>query len=176
MWGRTHETNLGISMDIDGKKYSGGLTGALDNKNSITAVASIGNNRRVMVKFKWRYMRQRRVCMHNSMTLAYNTHDYRWVPKDKYGGNRIDDTTADFSCSGTGPVYNDWFGLRTTVTRESAVTYNGFFKVNGVTLNARQLDRDAQKYTVAPDSGVNAKVCGNNDGPLYADLAKEVPS
>lgn len=41
--GRTNETSLGISLDLDGKKYAGGLTGSADNKDGYTAVAEIGN-------------------------------------------------------------------------------------------------------------------------------------
>lgn len=172
--GRSNESSLSIAMDVDGKKYKGGLSGSYDQRSDLTMEPWVGNGRNVMFKMKWRYVKQRKWCMPSSGTWIYWTNAYRWVPKNATGGNKIVDVSAGIQCGGTGPAYNDFFGAKTTVSRESTATYKGYFTINNVKLDLKQLDRDTQKFWIDPDDGVNAKACGSNDAPMYASLVREV--
>jgi hypothetical protein len=165
---------MDISMNIEGDKYRGGFTGSKTQQSGFSAAAEIGTNSRKMVRWRWRYQEQVMSCISQTGSVAYVVKNRRrWVP-ERPEGNRIDKTSATFSCGGSGPAFVDYFGARTTITRNNTATYGGFFKINGVEMNASQSDQDAQTYTIDPRPDLNAKFCGSDGNPIYAAYAKEI--
>ncbi len=172
--GRSHETKLQVTMDVGGDKYAGGFTGAIDNKSEMTAEPTVGKGQKKLWKLKWRYQKFQKWCMPASGTWIQFLDVYKWRPKNPTGGNRKDSTTLGVKCGGKGPKYNDFFGAKTTISKDTTVTFNGFFTIALVRLDARQQDKSQQRFWIKPAGSANVKACGNNDAPLFADLAREV--
>lgn len=171
--GRSNETSFQIAMKIGSSSSAGGFASSYVD-SSLSYLPTVGNNAQKIFKIKWRYVYERRYC---KMIDTGNIHwldVYRWMPDRPEAGNLLLDTSSTFSCGGTGPAYVDTITVETSVAKNSTVRYGGFFTIAGVTLDSKQSDSDSQTFTIKPDSGARAKICGSNTTPAYARLVKEM--
>lgn len=173
---RSHESTFGLAFDADGSKYQGGMAGSRYEKTGLSFKPEVGNNAHQFFKVRTKYQKWRAYCYYSEIEQPY-TDSYwldlwKWAPRELTGGNKKVDTSSSITC-GDGPEYVDSFGAETTISRESSASYNNSFTIIGVRLDSRTLDRSYQSFTVYPDAGVNAKYCGSNKAPMYANFAKE---
>jgi hypothetical protein len=173
---RSHETTLEFAVNVAGRKYAGGALKSSWNENSITWTPTVSNFQKRIFKIKWAYQKQRKFC-HSDLGDGgiWMLDWWRWMPKRPEAGNSSPKTNVVFQCAGTGPRYSDWIQHEVSVARNTSVMYRNWFTILGVTLDGRQLDRSDQVFTVIPDAGRKAHVCGDNDTPAYASLVKELP-
>jgi hypothetical protein len=176
---RSHETSLGIAFNANGSKYVGGLSGARAQSSGLTFKPQFGNNVRQVWKIEYKYQMWHAYCYYSEIeqptSSSYYLNLYKWAPDSLPGGSRRDDTVSTFNCGGTGPNYVSWVGGETSVATSSVVNYNNWFSIIGVNLDARSSDGNYEEFTVIPDPGDNAKLCGDNTVPLHANLVKQIP-
>lgn len=178
-YSRTHETTLGISTDSGGRKYQGGMSASAQQTTGITVEATAGPNQQRHFARRWQYRKQRAYCISQysswgeSPTVIY-LDVTRFVPYRLMSGSKWIDTTANFTCPPKSqyPENHSEYGGMTTVSRNTAVTYGGYFKVRDVKLDLRQEDRSEQSFTIAPRLNKTANVCGSDADPAFASFIK----
>ena len=168
----TNNTDLEITYTKDGEGWSGGLGASADEKENRNYTYTFQNSVRKMLKLEWEYVRWDQYCISQGPAMYFKTGTSKWVPNKIASGSRAPDTSSDFTCD---TAYVSDFVATTTVARESALRWNGWFSIAaGFKADVRQENTTSEKMTLTPDVGQTAKICGSNAKPLVANKVKEV--
>lgn len=170
---QSQQTELQMAVEVAGEWSGAGMAGSIEQDSSLTMRPEWGHNVRQLFYIKWQFQKQQKACYMGKALGSYKLNVYRWVPYAPTGGNRQLDTTSSVNCGGSGPHFHDPFAAATTLTRDTTVTFTGFFSLVGILLNSRQTTGSSQAFTIEPDPGKTAHACGNDDGPMWAHFAKE---
>ena len=95
---------------------------------------------------------------------------YKWTPRKLTGGDKIVASDPSWSCDGSTTTE---MSADTWIARSSSVSWNNFFSIAGVTLDATTSNSHAEQLYINIDPNERAKVCGDNDFPASADRVKE---
>lgn len=177
VWETSEETQLEAAFTGDGGKYAGGLMYSKMNDTSTGMDWTKGNNVSQILRVEWQYRKYQKTCYADPWDQAtYTLNVFTWRPNKITTGSRSEDNNPSWACDADTTVYMD---AKTWVVRTSRVKWSGFFSIAKIRLAAHQTNTSQDKLTVIPDtwhagnSEPSARVCGDNDFPLYANRTKE---
>ena len=180
-WEQTKRTSMSIAVTGKGNNYAGGMAFSIQQEESAGAANTKSNAGETHQWFvEWRYKKQARWCY--NMGYPYKLGRTRWVPRKWTNGfTQAENLATTFTCKSANQarVEGDLW-----VMRANSSTWNGWFQIAGVKLDASQTRSDANeikkdnlriKATYLRRGSVDhGFLCGRGDRPTSAPFAEEV--